>query len=236
MILSHEHKELYRQVRSFVDKELNPNILEWEKAGIWPAHEVLKKMGQLGFLGISKPEAYGGQGADILFSVALMEEQVRTGVVGPMLSLHNDVVAPYLLRLANEEQKQRWLPQFCTGELITAIAMTEPGTGSDLQGIKTRAVRQGDHYILNGSKTFITNGVNADLVIVDCPSPERSQSAMTIAPFMDQTLMVVAADEPDVRAPAGLRDAIAAAGGNVSGLFFNRVTVEQPGFLRALLP
>ena len=113
------------------------------------------------------PEEYGGGGnPDFRYNVIVTEETTAGRYSGIGFGLHNDVVAPYLLRLANEEQKQRWLPKFCTGEIITAIAMTEPGTGSDLQGIKTRAVKEGDHYVLNGAKTFITNGINADLVIV----------------------------------------------------------------------
>lgn len=113
------------------------------------------------------PEEYGGGGNADRYNTIVCEETVIGRYSGLGFSLHNDVVAPYLLELTTEEQKQRWLPQFCTGEMITAIAMTEePGTGSDLQGIKTRAVKDGDHYILNGSKTFITNGINADLVIV----------------------------------------------------------------------
>src|SRR5258705_7682312 len=116
---------------------------------------------------MSVPEEYGGGGdPDFRYNVIINEETVAGRYSGIGFGLHNDVVLPYLLRLANEEQKQRWLPQFCTGEIITAIAMTEPGTGSDLQGIKTRAVKEGDHYIVNGAKTFITNGINADLVIV----------------------------------------------------------------------
>ena len=116
---------------------------------------------------MSVPEEYGGGGnPDFRYNVIIGEEIVAGRYSGLGYTLHNDVVEPYLMRLANDEQKQRWFPGFCSGELITAIAMTEPGTGSDLQGIKTRAVRDGDHYILNGSKTFITNGINADLVIV----------------------------------------------------------------------
>ena len=121
------------------------------------------------------PEEYGGGGnPDFRYNVIVTEETTAGRYSGLGFGLQNDVIAPYLLRLANEEQKQRWLPQFCTGEIITAIAMTEPGTGSDLQGIKTRAVKEGDHYVLNGSKTFITNGINADLVIVvACTDPDK---------------------------------------------------------------
>ncbi len=128
------------------------------------------------------PEEYGGGGVDdFRYNVVLTEETTRGGYSGVGFMLHNDVVAPYLLALTNEEQKQRWLPGFCSGEIITAIAMTEPGTGSDLQGIKTRAVRDGDDWILNGSKTFITNGINADLVIVvACTDPEKGAQGFSL--------------------------------------------------------
>jgi alkylation response protein AidB-like acyl-CoA dehydrogenase len=161
-----EH-ELFRQsYRAFLDKHVAPHHEQWEKdkivdRGVW------LEAGKQGFLGMAVPEEYGGGGNDdFRYNTVLVEETVAGRYSGLGFSLHNDVALPYLLRLANEEQKQRWLPMFCTGELITAIAMTEPGTGSDLQGIKTRAVKQGDHYILNGSKTFITNGINSDLVMV----------------------------------------------------------------------
>ncbi len=161
-----EH-ELFRQsYRAFLDKHVAPHHEQWEKdkivdRGVW------LEAGKQGFLGMAVPEEYGGGGdPDFRYNTVLVEETVAGRYSGLGFSVHNDVVAPYLLRLADEEQKQRWLPGFCTGELITAIAMTEPGTGSDLQGIKARAVKAGDHYILNGSKTFITNGINSDLVIV----------------------------------------------------------------------
>ena len=161
-----EHELFRESYRAFLDKHVAPYHEQWEKdkivdRGVW------LEAGKQGFLGMAMPEEFGGGGTDdFRYNAIVVEESVSRRFSGLGFSLHNDVVAPYLLRLANEEQKQRWLPGFCTGELITAIAMTEPGTGSDLQGIKTRAVRQGDHYILNGSKTFITNGINSDLVIV----------------------------------------------------------------------
>lgn len=161
-----EHDLFRESYRAFLDKHVAPFHDQWEKdkivdRGVW------LEAGKQGFLGMAVPEEYGGGGNDdFRYNTIVCEETVAGRYSGIGFSLHNDVVAPYLLRLANEEQKQRWLPKFCTGELITAIAMTEPGTGSDLQGIKTRAVRDGDHYVLNGSKTFITNGINSDLVIV----------------------------------------------------------------------
>jgi alkylation response protein AidB-like acyl-CoA dehydrogenase len=123
--------------------------------------------GKTGLLGMDVPEEYGGGGVqDYRYNAVVGEELVRAGASGPGFVLQNDVVAPYLLRLCTEEQKRRWLPGFCSGELITAIAMTEPGTGSDLQGIKTTAIRDGSDFVLNGAKTFITNGILSDLVIV----------------------------------------------------------------------
>ena len=162
-----EHELFRESYRAFLDRHVAPYHDQWEKdkivdRGVW------LEAGKQGFLGTAVPEEYGGGGNDdFRYNTILVEETVAGRYSGLGFSVHNDVVAPYLLRLANEEQKRRWLPKFCTGELITAIAMTEPGTGSDLQGIKSRAVEQGDgSWVLNGSKTFITNGINSDLVIV----------------------------------------------------------------------
>lgn len=161
-----EHELFRESYRAFLDRHVAPFHDQWEKdkivdRGLW------LEAGKQGFLGMAVPEEYGGGGdSDFRYNTIVTEETTRGRYSGVGFALHNDVVAPYLLSLASEEQKQRWLPGFCSGEIITAIAMTEPGTGSDLQGIKTRAVKHGDHYVLNGSKTFITNGINADLVIV----------------------------------------------------------------------
>ncbi|GAB3234242.1 acyl-CoA dehydrogenase family protein [Mycolicibacterium hippocampi] len=161
-----EHELFRESFRGFLERHVAPFHEEWEKdkivdRGVW------LEAGKQGFLGMAVPEEYGGGGvSDFRYNTVITEEVTAGRFSGLGFSLHNDVVAPYLTRLCAEEQKQRWLPGFCTGELISAIAMTEPGTGSDLQGIKTRAVKDGDHYILNGAKTFITNGIHADLVIV----------------------------------------------------------------------
>ncbi|GGP10728.1 acyl-CoA dehydrogenase family protein [Nonomuraea glycinis] len=162
-----EEHLLYRDtVREFMTREVVPHHERWEKDGIVP-REVWKKAGELGMFGFSVPEEYGGAGiTDFRYNAVILEEIMRHGASGLGFSLHNDVVAPYLVDLTTEEQKRRWLPGFASGELITAIAMTEPGAGSDLQGIRTTAVREGDHYLVNGQKTFITNGINADLVVV----------------------------------------------------------------------
>ena len=158
--------EIFRQsVAKFMDQEIAPNHGQWEKDGVVP-REAWTKAGEAGLLCADMPEEYGGAGADFLMSAIVIEEQARIGASGPGFSLHSDIVAPYILNHGSEEQKKTWLPKMARGEIVTAIAMTEPGTGSDLQGVKTRAVMDGNHYLLNGQKTFITNGQTADLVIV----------------------------------------------------------------------
>ncbi|MGK2866369.1 MAG: acyl-CoA dehydrogenase family protein [Mycobacterium sp.] len=176
-----EHDLFRESYRAFLERHAAPFRDEWEKAKIVD-REVWREAGKQGFLGMAVPEEYGGGGnADFRYNVVITEETAGGRHSGLGFTLQNDVIAPYLIELANEEQKQRWLPGFCSGELITAIAMTEPGTGSDLQGIKARAVRDGDHYVLNGSKTFITNGIHADLVIVvACTDPEKGAQGFSL--------------------------------------------------------
>ena len=163
-----EHEAFAEAFRAFVDKEMVPDYMQWEHDGIMP-REVFAAAGRSGFLGMAIPEQYGGGGVqDFRFNQAIAEQIAQAAVTaaGLGISLHNDTCLPYFLSFCNDEQKQRWLPGIASGELITAIAMTEPGAGSDLAGIRTSAKRDGDHYVVNGAKTFITNGVNADLVIV----------------------------------------------------------------------
>jgi len=161
-----EHEAFRAMVRDFLAKEVAPHHASWEEAGIVD-RAVWLKAGEQGLLGMDVPAEYGGGDVkDFRYNAILSAEIARVGASGLGFPLHNDVVAPYLLELTTDEQKQRWLPGFVSGELITAIAMTEPGAGSDLQGLQTSARRDGDEWVLNGSKTFITNGINADLVIV----------------------------------------------------------------------
>jgi len=165
-IFEPEHESFRHTARTFFDKEVVPFHDEWEKDGV-VSREVWLKAGEAGLLCFDVPEEYGGPGiSDFRFNQILSEEQTRAGASGPGFSVHTDIIVPYLITLASDEQKQRWLPGCVSGELITAIAMTEPGAGSDLQGIRTTAVDKGDHYVLNGSKTFISNGILSDLVIV----------------------------------------------------------------------
>jgi long-chain-acyl-CoA dehydrogenase len=167
-IFTEEHTLFRDAFRHFVEKEMAPYNEQWEKDGM-VSRELWLKAGQQGFLGWSVPEEYGGAGTnDFRYSAIFAEEIVRAGVAsaGQGMGLHNDITLPYFMAYASEEQKQRWLPGMCVGELITAIAMTEPNTGSDLAAVKATAIRQGDYYLLNGQKTFITNGILSDVVIV----------------------------------------------------------------------
>ena len=151
--------------RKFLEKEAIPFHAQWEKDG-QVSRELWTKAGEMGFLCPTAPEAYGGLGCDFRYSAVVIEEVARSGCSGIGWPLHSDIVMPYILNWGTEAQKQKYIPKLISGEMITAIAMTEPGTGSDLQNIKTTAIKNGDHYVLNGSKTFITNGQMADLIIV----------------------------------------------------------------------
>ncbi|MCV7431606.1 acyl-CoA dehydrogenase family protein [Mycolicibacterium bacteremicum] len=178
--------ELFREsFRRFLDAEVVPYYDQWERDGIVP-REVFSSAGKSGFLGMAIPAEFGGGGvSDFRFNTVIAEEVARTGTVSFGINLHNDVCLPYFLEYTNEDQQRRWLPGLASGELIAAVAMTEPGTGSDLAGIKTTATRNGDDYILNGSKTFISNGLNADLVIVaavvdDAPAGRSGLSLLIV--------------------------------------------------------
>lgn len=167
-IYEREHEIFRKQFQKFLAREIVPHITQWDEDLIVP-RELFAKLGDAGFLGMAIPEEYGGAGVtDFRYNGVIGYEAGRVGaftaILGP--ALHTDIVVPYLLTYGTGEQKERWLPGVASGEQILAIAMTEPGTGSDLAGIQTEAVRQGDHYVLNGSKTYITNGINADLVVV----------------------------------------------------------------------
>ncbi len=164
------HEDFRASFRTFLAREVigeDGRYGEWERAGIVP-RETFARAGEGGFLGMAVPERYGGAGAaDFRFNLIVGEETQRAGVggFGLGITLHNDICLPYFMTYCNEEQRERWLPGIASGELITALAMTEPGIGSDLAEMSTRAERDGDHYVVNGSKTFITNGINGDLVI-----------------------------------------------------------------------
>ncbi|MFJ1969463.1 acyl-CoA dehydrogenase family protein [Streptomyces sp. NPDC087903] len=165
-LFAQDHEDFRLLVRDFIAREVVPAYEDWRRAGLVP-RELFTAMGKLGIIGTAIPEEYGGGGQDdYRFNVVIQEECARAVVTLGGLRTHLDVVVPYFTSLADAGQRARWLPGLASGELYTAIAMSEPGTGSDLAGITTRAVRAGDHYVLNGAKTFITGGHHADLVIV----------------------------------------------------------------------
>jgi alkylation response protein AidB-like acyl-CoA dehydrogenase len=165
-IFETEHDAFRETVGSFLDKEVVPHHEQWERDGVVD-RDVWARAGALGLLGLQLPEEYGGGGTpDFRFNAVLGEEMTRRGVYGCAFTLYNDMIAPYFAAGADHEQAARWLPGLCAGTTIAAIAMTEPGAGSDLQGITTSAVDHGDHYVLTGQKTFISNGILADLVVV----------------------------------------------------------------------
>ncbi|MCA6090859.1 acyl-CoA dehydrogenase family protein [Streptomyces sp. SCA3-4] len=222
-IFGADHEAFRRTVRTFLDKEVVPHHERWEQDGIVPRDAWLAA-GRQGLLGLAVPEEYGGGGNDdFRYSAVLTEEFTRAGASGLAIGLHNDIIGPYLTSLATEEQKRRWLPGFCTGETITAIAMTEPGAGSDLQGIRTTAEDRGDHWLLNGSKTFISNGILADLVVVVArTTPEGGAKGLS--------LFVVERDTPGFERGRNL-DKIGQKAQDTAELFFDDVRVPRENLL-----
>ncbi|MFC4049596.1 acyl-CoA dehydrogenase family protein [Actinomadura syzygii] len=183
-LFNEDHEAFRAMIRSFVEAEVAPVYGEWEDAG-HPPRDFYRKLGELGVLGVQVPEEYGGGGeTSFKYQAVVSEECARAGVSFGGYGVHVNLVLPYLLKYGSQEQRKRWLPPFASGEMMTAIAMTEPGTGSDLAGMKTTARLDGDHYVLNGAKTFITGGVLADRVLVVARTspagPENRRAGLSI--------------------------------------------------------
>jgi acyl-CoA dehydrogenase len=222
-IFSDEHEAFRDMVREFVAREVSPFHEQWEREHIVP-RELWLSAGRAGLLGIDVDEKYGGGGnRDYRYYAIMDEEFARAGASGPGFIVHNDMIGSYLNRLCTDEQKQRWLPGYCSGELIAAIAMTEPGAGSDLQGIRTTAVHAEEGWVLNGSKTFITNGQSCDLVIVVA----RTDPA---AGHKGISLLVVEAGMPGFSRGRNL-DKVGLTAQDTSELFFNDVVVPRSNLL-----
>jgi len=219
-----DHQAFADSFRRFIDKEVVPFHDQWEDQG-YVAREVWNAAGANGFLCMSLPEEYGGAGADKLYSVAQMEELARAGTTGIGFGLHIEIVAPYILHYGTEAQKQKYLPQMATGAMVGAIAMSEPAAGSDLQGIKTTAIKSADgsHYVLNGSKTFITNGWHADLVIVVAKTDPAAGAKGT-------SLFLVERDMPGFEKGQRLKK-MGMKAQDTSELFFNDVKVPVDNLL-----
>lgn len=172
---SEEHKMMQTMIKEFISNEIIDHIDEWEKKGM-VSREIWKRAGELGLLCLDIPEQYGGAGLDFTFNALFIEELAKKGISGPGFSLHSDIVAPYLLKYGTEAQKNKYLPQMATGDMITAIGMTEPSCGSDLQAILTTAEDKGDYYLVNGQKTFITNGFMCDMAIVAVKTNSKTEN------------------------------------------------------------
>ena len=184
-IFSPEHESFRDTVRRFIETEVTPHHAEWEKVGQVP-RSLWKKAGELGLLCVNAPEAYGGQGADFLYSAILIEEMARAGATGPTFYLHSDIVAPYLVDFGTEAQKAKWLPRMATGDVVVALGMSEPSGGSDVQNIRTQAIRDGDEYVINGQKVFTTNGHSADLLLLACKT-DPTQKAKGVSLILVET-------------------------------------------------
>jgi len=174
-LFNEEHELFRRSVRRFVETEVAPNHMKWEDAGVVPK-EAWLKAGEAGVLCCAIPEEYGGMGGNFLHSAIVIEELARTGSNGPCFPLHSDIVSPYLHHHGSEELKKKWLPRMATGEVRSAVGMTEPSGGSDLQNIRTNAKRDGDDYVINGQKVFISNAQGADFIIVACKTDPTARA------------------------------------------------------------
>lgn len=187
-LFSSDHEQFRDMVRRFIETEITPLHAQWEHDGIVP-RDIWRKAGEAGLLGSSIPEEYGGAGADELYNFVLVEELGRAGITGPGFAVHNEMVMPYILAFGSEEQKQRWLPPMVRGEVIGALGLTEPHVGSDLRNIRARAVRDGDDYVINGQKTFISNGQLCDLIVLATKTDPGAKSGGI-------SLFIVEADRP----------------------------------------
>ena len=218
-----EHEAFRETVRKFYEKEVIPHTERYESQQ-HVDRELWNKAGELGLLCATMPEEYGGSGVDRLYSMILIEEQAYAGDSATGFSLHSDIVANYLLNFGSEAQKQQWLPKMASGEVVTAIAMTEPGTGSDLQAVRTSAVLDGDDYVINGSKIFITNGYLCDMTIVVCKTGNNDKGSANLS------LIMVEADRPGFSKGKPLNK-IGMKGQDTCELFFDNVRVPKENLL-----
>ena len=230
-LFSEEHELFRAQFRRFVEKEVEPKVPEWNARGM-SDRETWRRAGAEGFLGANQPVEYGGAGGDFLYDAIVMEELARVRAHALMVSLHSDICLPYVVSYGSEEQKRRYVPGAIAGEILLGIAMTEPGTGSDLASVQTRALRDGDHYVLNGAKTFISNGQIGDLFIVVAKTDPEAKP-----PHKGISLILVEASTPGFVRGRKL-DKLGLRGQDTSELFFqdcrvpvaNRLGGEGQGF------
>ncbi|MDH4656885.1 MULTISPECIES: acyl-CoA dehydrogenase family protein [unclassified Pseudomonas] len=223
-LFDHEHEEFRSTVRRFLAEECAPRLEQWEEEHRVP-REIWKRAGELGMLNATTPEAYGGLELDRRFSMVATEEIYRAGLASGLIGFGvHDIVAGYLVNFGNEAQKQAWLPKMAAGEAIGAVAMTEPDTGSDLQAVKTRAVLDGDEYVINGAKTFISNGTNCDIVVVVAKTGTSGKGAQDIS------LILVEADRAGFSKSKPLRK-VGLHAQDTTMLFFEDVRVPRENLL-----
>jgi alkylation response protein AidB-like acyl-CoA dehydrogenase len=221
-VYDEEHEQLRSSVRRFLEDEVIPHHDAWEKAG-QVDRDLWRRAGEQGYLAPQVPEAFGGAAADFRYNAVIDEEVSRSGCTGLGWAVHSDIAVPYIMNYGSEAQKEKYLARCVAGGIVMAIAMTEPGTGSDLQGIRTTAIADGDHYVINGSKTFITNGQHADLVIVVCKTDPDAGAAGT-------SLVLVEADRDGFERGRNL-DKVGMKAQDTSELFFNDVRVPKENLL-----
>jgi len=221
-LFSEEHEMFREAARRFIEKEVVPHHAQWEQDGIVD-RDLWRKAGEQGLLCCTVPEQYGGPGGDFLHSAIVNEEMARVGASGPAFALHSDIIVPYLQAYGSEDQKREWLPKVVSGETVMAIGMTEPAAGSDLQGIKTRADRDGNHFVINGQKVFISNGTIADLYILACKT-DPNEGAKGIS------LILVEGDRDGFKRGRNL-DKIGCKAQDTSELFFEDVRVPITNLL-----
>jgi citronellyl-CoA dehydrogenase len=221
MNLTHEHKELYRTVKKFVEDEINPHVDDWEKAGIWPAHEVLKKMGALGLLGISRPEEYGGLGLDYSYEVMFAQAlgNCRCGSVPMGIGVQTDMATPALARFGSHALKKEFLEPAIRGEMVVSIAVSEAGAGSDVASIKTTARKEGGDYVINGSKMWITNGTQSDWA---CMLVNTSEGRV----HQNKSLLIVPLDAKGIDRKTKL-DKLGMRASDTAMIFLDNVRVPQ---------
>ncbi len=221
-LFSSEHEQFRDSIRRFIDKEIVPHHERWEEKGMVD-RELWTKAGAAGMLCPNLPEAYGGYGADFLFNVVINEELARVGATGPGFAVHSDMVATYIFTFGTEEQKLKWLPKMASGEVIGALGLTEPSAGSDLKAIRTRAVREGDEYVINGQKVYISNGQLCDIIVLACKTdPEAGAKGMSF--------ILVEADRQGFRRGRNLKK-IGLKAQDTSELFFDDVRVPVSNLL-----
>lgn len=221
MEFTSEHAEIRRTTRKFIDNEINPFVDEWEEAQIFPAHEVFKKLGELGLLGIHKPEEYGGMGLDYSYELAFSEElgNINCGGVGMAIGVQSEMASTALARYGSDELRQEFLVPAVAGESVLSIGVSEPGAGSDVAGLKTTATKDGDDYVINGTKMWITNGMQADAICLLANTSEGS-------PHMNKSLIMVPMDAPGVERAKKIHK-IGMWSSDTAQIFFDNVRVPQ---------